>query len=44
MTLCHVVHFCARQGWLVLHIPDGKAMSGTHICHWKERFCLRTEL
>ncbi|XP_042750770.1 28S ribosomal protein S29, mitochondrial [Lagopus leucura] len=22
MTLCHVVHFCARQGWLVLHIPD----------------------
>lgn len=24
MTLCHVVHYCARQGWLVLHIPDGK--------------------
>uniref|UniRef100_A0A669QVY4 Small ribosomal subunit protein mS29 n=1 Tax=Phasianus colchicus TaxID=9054 RepID=A0A669QVY4_PHACC len=22
MTLCHVVHFCVRQGWLVLHIPD----------------------
>uniref|UniRef100_A0A8C0FBK5 Small ribosomal subunit protein mS29 n=1 Tax=Bubo bubo TaxID=30461 RepID=A0A8C0FBK5_BUBBB len=22
MTLCHVVHYCARQGWLVLHIPD----------------------
>ncbi|KFW80393.1 hypothetical protein N305_14313, partial [Manacus vitellinus] len=22
MTLCHVVHFCSRQGWLVLHIPD----------------------
>ncbi|XP_021232342.1 28S ribosomal protein S29, mitochondrial isoform X1 [Numida meleagris] len=22
MTLCHVVHFCARQGWLVLHVPD----------------------
>lgn len=24
MTLCHVVHYCTRQGWLVLHIPDGK--------------------
>ncbi|XP_017663890.1 PREDICTED: 28S ribosomal protein S29, mitochondrial [Lepidothrix coronata] len=24
MTLCHVVHFCSRQGWLVLHIPDGE--------------------
>ncbi|XP_049661341.1 28S ribosomal protein S29, mitochondrial isoform X6 [Accipiter gentilis] len=22
MTLCHVVHYCTRQGWLVLHIPD----------------------
>ncbi|NXA57006.1 RT29 protein, partial [Nothocercus julius] len=22
MTLCHVVHYCARQGWLVLHVPD----------------------
>ncbi|NXN99313.1 RT29 protein, partial [Rhinopomastus cyanomelas] len=22
MTLCHVVHHCARQGWLVLHVPD----------------------
>ncbi|NXH53526.1 RT29 protein, partial [Rhabdornis inornatus] len=22
MTLCHVVHYCSRQGWLVLHIPD----------------------
>ncbi|XP_040474658.1 28S ribosomal protein S29, mitochondrial isoform X1 [Falco naumanni] len=22
MTLCHVIHYCARQGWLVLHIPD----------------------
>ncbi|XP_054035105.1 28S ribosomal protein S29, mitochondrial [Dryobates pubescens] len=22
MTLCHVVHYCMRQGWLVLHIPD----------------------
>lgn len=25
MTLCHVVHYCARQGWLVLHVPDGKS-------------------
>lgn len=24
MSLCHTVHFCYMQGWLVLHIPDGK--------------------
>ncbi|XP_067093241.1 28S ribosomal protein S29, mitochondrial [Osmerus mordax] len=22
MSLCHAVHYCASQGWLVLHIPD----------------------
>ncbi|XP_038624543.1 28S ribosomal protein S29, mitochondrial [Tachyglossus aculeatus] len=22
LSLCHAVHFCARQGWLVLHVPD----------------------
>lgn len=22
MSLCHTVHFCYTQGWLVLHIPD----------------------
>ncbi|XP_064416657.1 28S ribosomal protein S29, mitochondrial [Latimeria chalumnae] len=22
MTLCNAVHYCAKQGWLVLHIPD----------------------
>uniref|UniRef100_A0A8D0HKX2 Small ribosomal subunit protein mS29 n=1 Tax=Sphenodon punctatus TaxID=8508 RepID=A0A8D0HKX2_SPHPU len=22
MTLCHAIHYCARQGWLVLHVPD----------------------
>uniref|UniRef100_A0A8C9NDT1 Small ribosomal subunit protein mS29 n=1 Tax=Serinus canaria TaxID=9135 RepID=A0A8C9NDT1_SERCA len=22
LTLCHVVHYCSRQGWLVLHVPD----------------------
>lgn len=22
MSLCHAVHFCYTQGWLVLHIPD----------------------
>uniref|UniRef100_A0A6J0U498 Small ribosomal subunit protein mS29 n=1 Tax=Pogona vitticeps TaxID=103695 RepID=A0A6J0U498_9SAUR len=22
MTLCHAVHYCARQNWLILHIPD----------------------
>lgn len=22
MSLCHTIHFCYTQGWLVLHIPD----------------------
>ncbi|XP_074385522.1 small ribosomal subunit protein mS29 isoform X1 [Zonotrichia albicollis] len=22
LTLCHVVHYCCRQGWLLLHVPD----------------------
>lgn len=22
MSLCHTVHFCYTQGWLVLHVPD----------------------
>ncbi|XP_008278925.1 small ribosomal subunit protein mS29 [Stegastes partitus] len=22
MSLCHTIHFCYAQGWLVLHIPD----------------------
>ncbi|XP_053330546.1 28S ribosomal protein S29, mitochondrial [Spea bombifrons] len=22
LTLCHVLHYCHRQGWLLLHIPD----------------------
>lgn len=22
MSLCHTVHYCATQGWLVVHIPD----------------------
>ncbi|XP_042346745.1 28S ribosomal protein S29, mitochondrial [Plectropomus leopardus] len=22
MSLCHAVHFCYTQGWLVLHVPD----------------------
>ncbi|XP_071325630.1 small ribosomal subunit protein mS29 [Trachinotus anak] len=22
MSLCHTVHFCYTQGWLVMHIPD----------------------
>ena len=24
LSLCHVIHFCAKQDWLILHIPDGK--------------------
>ncbi|XP_029436217.1 28S ribosomal protein S29, mitochondrial isoform X2 [Rhinatrema bivittatum] len=22
LTLCHVIHYCARQDWLLLHVPD----------------------
>ncbi|XP_020847245.1 small ribosomal subunit protein mS29 isoform X2 [Phascolarctos cinereus] len=22
LTLCHAVHFCAKQDWLIMHIPD----------------------
>ncbi|XP_069506116.1 small ribosomal subunit protein mS29 isoform X2 [Ambystoma mexicanum] len=22
LTLCHIVHYCARQDWLLVHIPD----------------------
>ncbi|XP_030042202.1 small ribosomal subunit protein mS29 [Microcaecilia unicolor] len=22
LTLCHVVHYCARQDWLLVHVPD----------------------
>uniref|UniRef100_A0A7N9CQM7 Small ribosomal subunit protein mS29 n=2 Tax=Macaca fascicularis TaxID=9541 RepID=A0A7N9CQM7_MACFA len=22
LSLCHVIHFCAKQDWLILHIPD----------------------
>lgn len=24
LSLCHAIHFCAKHGWLILHIPDGK--------------------
>lgn len=24
MSLCHAIHYCYTQGWLVLHIPDGE--------------------
>lgn len=26
LSLCHVIHFCAKQDWLILHIPDGKSV------------------
>lgn len=29
MSLCHTVHFCYTQGWLVLHIPDGETNTVT---------------
>uniref|UniRef100_A0A8D1VW15 Small ribosomal subunit protein mS29 n=1 Tax=Sus scrofa TaxID=9823 RepID=A0A8D1VW15_PIG len=22
LSLCHILHFCAKQNWLILHIPD----------------------
>uniref|UniRef100_G1P5Q1 Small ribosomal subunit protein mS29 n=2 Tax=Myotis lucifugus TaxID=59463 RepID=G1P5Q1_MYOLU len=22
LSLCHIIHFCAKQDWLILHIPD----------------------
>lgn len=31
MSLCHVVHFCYTQGWLVLHIPDGEMKQCYHL-------------
>lgn len=39
MSLCHVVHFCYIQGWLVLHIPDGETKHWNvklpaHNSHW----------
>lgn len=30
LSLCHIIHFCARQDWLVLHIPDGKPFLSPH--------------
>lgn len=27
LSLCHIIHFCAKQDWLILHIPDGKNFS-----------------
>lgn len=24
MSLCHTIHYCYTQGWLVLYIPDGE--------------------
>ncbi|XP_058395374.1 small ribosomal subunit protein mS29 isoform X2 [Diceros bicornis minor] len=22
LSLCHIIHFCAKQDWLILHVPD----------------------
>lgn len=30
LSLCHIIHFCAKQDWLVLHIPDGKSFLSPH--------------
>lgn len=41
MTLCHVIHYCARQGWLVLHIPDGKNTDAVVLLHQLHMGCGR---
>jgi hypothetical protein len=33
MSLCHTVHYCSTQGWLVLHIPDGNTHTPRHGIH-----------
>lgn len=33
MSLCHTVHYCSTQGWLVLHIPDGNTHTPQHGIH-----------
>lgn len=30
MSLCHTLHFCYTQGWLVLHVPDGERTTRSH--------------
>lgn len=35
MSLCHAIHYCYTQGWLVLHIPDGeekRSYTETSVC------------
>nr|XP_020141113.1 28S ribosomal protein S29, mitochondrial [Microcebus murinus] len=32
LSLCHVIHFCAKQDWLILHIPDGKNFLSFVLC------------
>lgn len=35
MSLCHAIHYCYTQGWLVLHIPDGEekhSYTATSVC------------
>lgn len=37
LSLCHIIHFCAKQDWLILHIPDGKNFLPS-LC-WGQLFC-----
>ena len=27
MTLCHVIHYCHNQGWLIVHVPCGELIT-----------------
>lgn len=37
ISLCHTLHFCYTQRWLVLHVPDGKTNSNHTSVHLKTR-------
>ncbi|XP_042202098.1 28S ribosomal protein S29, mitochondrial isoform X2 [Callorhinchus milii] len=30
LTLCNAVHYCAKQGWLILHVPDAYIWVKSH--------------
>lgn len=42
LSLCHTVHYCYTQGWLVLHIPDGETHTHTQ-SYTPVKHCRNTE-
>jgi len=40
MSLCHALHYCYTQGWLILHIPDGELHSLNQNARWCEVWSL----